>query len=80
VPGEDLKGHDPFQMLAAGVPGAAEDMGDRTLVVVGAKQANGMPGFIVLEDQVNRLRGDMASGEELQDHSCKVATEADAAN
>ena len=45
---------------------------DVVLVVVGATFINGPPGFILLEDHVNPEAGDYASGEELQDHDCKV--------
>ena len=76
LPGEHLGANNPFKLLADGVPGAAKDMGDRTLVVVGYTRANGVAGFVVLEDQVNRASGDLASGEELLDHSCRIAAAA----
>jgi len=73
VPGETLGANNPFKLLADGVPGAAKDMANRTLVVVGATRADGTVGFVLLENKVNRLIADMASGEELQDHACHIA-------
>jgi CDP-diacylglycerol pyrophosphatase len=74
VPGERLGLNNPFRILAEGIPGAAQNMGDRTLVVVGSSRANGAPGFVLLEDQVNRETQDRAQGEELLDHTCRIAT------
>lgn len=73
VDGEDLDQTNPFSLLADGVPGAREDMGHHTLVVIGATFSGGRPGFIVLDDHVDPAAGDRASGEELQDHACAVA-------
>jgi CDP-diacylglycerol pyrophosphatase len=76
LPGEHLGSNNPFKLLAEGVPGAAKDMADYTLVVVGSTRASGAAGFVILEDQVNRESGDLASGEELLDHSCRIAAAA----
>ena len=76
VPGELLGSNNPFRLLAEGFPGAAQDMGDRTLVVVGSSRATGAAGFVILEDQVNRESHDSAHGEELLDHACRIATAA----
>jgi CDP-diacylglycerol pyrophosphatase len=73
VPGETLGAADPFKLVAEGLPGATRNMGDRTLVVVGATRYNRTPGFIVLEDQSDGTMKDTAAGEELQDHACHVA-------
>jgi len=73
LPGEHLGSNNPFKLLADGIPGAAADMGNRTLVVIGWTRASGATGFAILEDQVNRGSGDLASGEELLDHSCRIA-------
>jgi CDP-diacylglycerol pyrophosphatase len=71
VEGEDLDGVDPFHLLADGIAGARSDMGAQTLVVVGAYDAGGQPGFLVLADHVDAADGDVAGGEALQDHqSC----------
>jgi CDP-diacylglycerol pyrophosphatase len=72
--GEHLGSYDPFRLLADKVPGAAQKMGDWTLVVVGAARANGTPGFILLADRVNPSDHDTAHGEDLLDHACAVAT------
>lgn len=72
VRGDDLGSNNPFKLLAEKVPGASEDMGDRTLVVVGLTRPDGTHGFVLLEDQVDREHHDLASGEDLQDHACKI--------
>jgi CDP-diacylglycerol pyrophosphatase len=72
VAGENLDAVNPFRALANGVPSARSDMGRRTLVVVGITFPRGRPGFVMLEDRANPGTGDMASGEELQDHTCAV--------
>ena len=70
VPGEELVVN-PFALLADGLPGASADMGINTLVVVGATDVHGRPGFIVLADRADGETGDFAGGEALQDHeSC----------
>jgi CDP-diacylglycerol pyrophosphatase len=69
----DLERINLFHRLAGAVP--AGTMGSETLVVVGAKLANGQPGFDVLVDRADMARGDAASGEELQDHDCAVKTD-----
>jgi CDP-diacylglycerol pyrophosphatase len=73
VLGEQLDGVNPFALLADGVPGAVDAMGQQTLVVVGATFAAGGPGFILLDDQADLAAGDRAGGEALQDHACKIA-------
>ncbi len=72
VTGWSLIGHDPFKLLARGVPGAAADMGHHTLVVVGMRYAHRVPGFVVLADHADPAHGDYAGGEELQDHDCAL--------
>jgi CDP-diacylglycerol pyrophosphatase len=69
VDGEDLDAVDPFVLLADGVPGARADMGSRTLVAVGITGRDGRPGFVVLADRADPAGGDLAEGEELQDHA-----------
>ena len=68
VAGEDLGAVDPFVLLADGIEGARADMGLNTLVVVGASNVRGGPGFIVLADRADVETGDLAGGEALQDH------------
>jgi CDP-diacylglycerol pyrophosphatase len=72
VKGTTLAGHNPFKLLAEGVPGARADMGQRTLVVAGMSFAGEQAGFVVLADRVD-LKGDLAGGSRLQDHSCELA-------
>jgi len=69
----ELRGADPFKLLADGLPGARESMGSETLVMVGASFADGRDGFYLLADRVDLLAGDRASGEELLDHDCALA-------
>ena len=61
----------PFRLLADGVPGAAADMGRRTLVVAGTVLADGSPGFFLLAGHADLASGDRGNGEELQDHACR---------
>jgi CDP-diacylglycerol pyrophosphatase len=72
VTGRSLAGHDPFKLLATGLPGARTDMGHHTLVVVGMQFAPHVAGFVVLDDRADLAHGDFAGGEELQDHSCAL--------
>ena len=73
VTGEHLGPNNPFKLLADGVPGAARDMGSRTLVVVGLTRSDGLKGFVILADQANKGKGDQALGEELLDRTCHIA-------
>ena len=73
VTGEHLSPYNPFKLLAERLPVAARDMGNRTLVVVGLTRSDGTKGFVILADQVNKRRGDVAFGEELLDHACHIA-------
>ena len=68
----DLRGANPFLLLAASSPAARAHMGEYTLVAVGASFA-GRPGFVLLADRAEPARGNFASGEELQDHKCALA-------
>jgi CDP-diacylglycerol pyrophosphatase len=68
----ELPPADPFHLLADGVPGARVAMGAWTLVLVGA-DFGGRPGFILLANRADPLHGDFGSGEELQDHDCRIA-------
>ena len=70
IPAQDLERTNLFHRLAGTVP--AGSMGRETLVVVGATLPGGQPGFDVLVDRTNPDTGDVASGEELQDHDCAV--------
>lgn len=65
--GENLEVN-PFVLLADGLAGARADMGARTLAVVGMVGADGRPGFVILAGQAGAVPGDVANGEDLQDH------------
>ena len=69
-----LDGIDPFNVLVDGDPQARADIAKHTLVLVGATFANGAEGFVLLDDHANLAEGNRGSGEELQDHSCAIAT------
>jgi CDP-diacylglycerol pyrophosphatase len=73
VSGEHLSPHNPFRLLAEGLPYAMRDMGNHTLVVIGLTRTDGTKGFVILVDYVNKERGDLANGEELLDNACHVA-------
>jgi CDP-diacylglycerol pyrophosphatase len=67
----DLADVAPFSLLAQGAPGAGAAMPMESLVAVGADFAPGVPGFILLADQVGLDDG--GHGEDLQDHTCAIA-------
>jgi CDP-diacylglycerol pyrophosphatase len=73
VPGEHLSPHNPFRLLAERLPDATRDMANRTLVVIGLTRAEGIKGFVILADQVNKESRDLANGEELLDNACHIA-------
>jgi CDP-diacylglycerol pyrophosphatase len=73
IPAQELERSNLFHRLARTVP--AGSMGQETLVVIGAILADGKPGFDILTDRVGSSPGDMASGEELQDHDCAVKSD-----
>ncbi len=70
---DTLAGADPFRLLADADPQAAKAMAAHTLVVIGATFPGG-DGFVLLDDHADLVAGDRASGEQLQDHTCAIAT------
>ena len=80
LPGEFLSDVDPFRVLAGSLSDPSQQMGRHTLVLLGAVK-NGQPGFVLLDGQASRLSTVLTpriklgsgSGEELQDHSCRIA-------
>ncbi len=70
IDSEDLQDVNPFRLLAA----EGGDMKRETLAVAGATFSDGRKGFIMLSDTADLAHGDRASGEELQDHGCKIVT------
>lgn len=77
VSGENLSPHNPFSLLEERLPGASQDMANRTLVVIGFTRADGTKGFVILSDQANEENDDLANGEELLDPSCDIAAMGD---
>jgi CDP-diacylglycerol pyrophosphatase len=66
----ELKDADPFKLLARSLADPVAMMGQHTLVVIGADFADSLPGFVLLDGQVDLTTGNLAHGTELQDHSC----------
>jgi CDP-diacylglycerol pyrophosphatase len=66
-----LASQNPFKLLAEGVRGAAQDMQDMSLAVIGIVFAPGDQGFILLAAQGNEQKG--AHSEDLLDRRCAVA-------
>ena len=69
VAGDTLDGTDPIQLLAQGINGARDAMGQQTLVAVGAYLPDGRPGFILLAGHADPAARTFGAGEELQDHT-----------
>lgn len=65
-------GATPFDLVAAGIPGARAHMGRMTLLVTSYTDAAGNPGFVLLADEAHPP-ADRGSAEELQDHACALA-------
>ena len=74
IQGDSLSQADPFRLLAESDRHVAADMGMHTLVVVGATFDDGTDGFVLLDDHADVLAGDFGAGEQLQDHSCRIAS------
>jgi CDP-diacylglycerol pyrophosphatase len=81
LPGATLDKRNPFVLLAGSLSNPALEMGSHTLVLAGAER-NGKAGFILLDGKAPSLAVAVAawvklgfgSGEELEDHTCRVAT------
>jgi CDP-diacylglycerol pyrophosphatase len=71
----DLATEDPFKLLASGVAGAAEDMKDETLAVVGVMFAPATDGFVLLAARADAATGNRAHSEDLLDHGCALVAE-----
>ncbi len=79
LPG-DTPDANPFRLLAASLADPAAEMGRHTLVLVGAER-DGRPGFVLLDGTSGPLsvtippaiRLGPGSGEELEDHACRIA-------
>ena len=71
LPGADLSGRNPFDLLAAN-PAARADMARETLVVAPLTRSDGVPGFVLLASQAeHRLVGE-GHGESLLDNRCDL--------
>ena len=68
----DTPGANPFRLLAASLADPAAEMGHHTLVLVGGTR-NGQPGFVLLDGTSEPLSLVFGSGEELEDHACRIA-------
>ncbi|MFX9089513.1 CDP-diacylglycerol diphosphatase, partial [Acinetobacter baumannii] len=62
----------PFREVAATLKDPAAEMYRQNVLVVGADFADG-PGFIALTDTAPAVPLGYGSGEDLQDHDCKIA-------
>jgi CDP-diacylglycerol pyrophosphatase len=71
IESSDLAGVYPFRLLAARLASPTE-MGEQTLVVVGAKLPSGKDGFYLLNDQAAPGLPSLGWGEELLDHDCAL--------
>jgi len=67
----DLSDISPFRLLADGVDGAKDRMGQWTLVAIGATFSGDKPGFILLADDAETGGG---HGQDLEDRECAIAT------
>lgn len=72
VKGATLDGFYPFREVAGTLKGPASEMYRQNVLVVGADFADG-PGFIALTDTAPAVPLGTGSGEEVQDHDCKIA-------
>lgn len=61
----------PFQLVAAELPGARAEMRAWTIALAGAT-FRGKPGFWILAGRADPAHGEWGSAESLQDHDCKV--------
>jgi CDP-diacylglycerol pyrophosphatase len=62
----------PFHALAKALP-AGDHMGLHSLVVVGARNAQGQPGFILLSTRADLKAGNNGNSDNLQDTTCAIA-------
>ncbi|MBN8884988.1 MAG: CDP-diacylglycerol diphosphatase [Rudaea sp.] len=64
----------PFKSLASALS-AGDRMALHSLVMTGARSADGQPGFILLSARADAVKGDRGNSDELQDLDCAVADE-----
>ena len=68
----DLVTEDPFKLLARDVPGAAQDMRDETLALVGADFGSGEKGFVLLAGHADLAKMRFTHAANLLDHACRL--------
>ena len=68
----DLVTQDPFKLLARDVPGAAQDMRDETLALVGADFGSGEKGFVLLAGHADLAKMRFTHAANLLDHACRL--------
>jgi CDP-diacylglycerol pyrophosphatase len=62
---------DPFKLVARDFAHDREPMGNRTIAVLGATLADGLPGFYLLAGHADPARHEAGHAEELLDKSCQ---------
>jgi CDP-diacylglycerol pyrophosphatase len=72
LPGGDLAGRNPFDLLADGDPAARADMARETLAIVPVTRSSGVQGFVLLSDRADPADGDNGHAEAVQDHRCRI--------
>lgn len=63
---EEIRTTAPFRLLASGLPGASDAMGQFSIAMAQAPDG----GFLLLATRLSLLDLNLASAEELQDHAC----------
>jgi CDP-diacylglycerol pyrophosphatase len=73
VEGPNLRGINPFRLLADWVTANGGEMWSETLVVIGVTFGGNHDGFVLLADSADPAHGNPGHGEVLLDHSCALA-------
>ncbi|MET3433262.1 CDP-diacylglycerol pyrophosphatase [Herbaspirillum seropedicae] len=71
LPAEALEQHDPFKLAAARSAYAAANMASQSLLLTGARFADGGSGFLLVNMPVNFDLQEQGSAEVLMDHDCR---------
>lgn len=71
LPADALALHDPFKLAAARSAYAADNMASQSLLLTGARFADGSTGFFLVNMPVNFDREEQGSAEVLMDHDCR---------
>ena len=72
LPADALATQDPFKLAAARSPYAARAMAAQSLLLTGARFADGSSGFYLLNIPVNFALQEQGSAEVLLDHDCRI--------